>query len=129
MADLGLDLAGVDDITPSLAPATGRTALMQSIARRLITPRGARAIYGDADYGYDVRQHLSAAIVSPSQIAASVEAEAEKDERVAPGAQARIGFASGVLSVQLLISDDEGPFAFTLNVNAVTAQLLLQGPS
>jgi hypothetical protein len=126
VADLGLDLSGVDDLSPQMTEVSGRLGLIQSIARRLQTPNG--GLFYDPDYGYDVRRFLSAVVVNSGELASSVEAEALKDERVAQ-ATATVVFSasSSSLLIKLEIADSGGPFAFVLAVSAVTVELLTQG--
>lgn len=121
MADLGTDFAGVNDITPTLQVVSGRRCLIEAIARRLITPRG--ALWYDPDYGYDLRQYLSGITVAAGSIAASVAAEAEKDERVEQ-ASADVTFSGSVLNVKLAIADAAGPFQFVLRISQVTVEIL-----
>lgn len=121
MADLGSDFSGVSDITPTLAVVSGRRCLIEAIAHRLITPRG--SLWYDPDYGYDLRQYLSGITVAAGSIAASVAAEAEKDERVEQ-ASAVVTFSGSVLDVKLAIADGAGPFTFVLRISQVTVEIL-----
>lgn len=123
MADFGIDLAGVDDLSPGLPIVSGRLGLLQAIARRLITPRG--SLFYDHDYGYDVRQFLSGDVRSTAEIASNVAAEAEKDERVEQ-ASAKVTLVDRRLVVNLAILDGAGPFSFVLNISQVTVELLTQ---
>ena len=124
MADLGTDIGGVMDLGPSLAPVSGRRALIEAVARRLVTPRG--ALWYDPAYGYDLRQFLNGIASSPSQIVAGVTEQAEADERVV-GAQASATFIGNTLVVKVALLDSSGPFTFTINVGQVTVELLTQG--
>lgn len=125
-ANIGADVSCVSGLDPLFTLVTGRTALVQAIARRLQTPRGTLAWIGDtADYGYDVRQHL-ADDLSPrllSAIATRVEAEALADERVR-AAVATVTLLAGVLRVAVTITDAAGPFRLTLSIDAVTVTVL-----
>lgn len=121
MADLGIDFACVGDVSPALTITSGRRGLIESIARRLITPRG--GLFYDPDYGYDLRQYLSGITASPSAIAAGVISEAEKDERV-DQANAVVTFVGTSLIVRLEIADGGGPFSFVLAVSSVTVEIL-----
>lgn len=121
MADLGSDFSCVDDVGPSLAVVSGRRALINSIARRLITPRG--GLFYAPDYGYDTRQFLSGITAAPSAIAAGVVAEAEKDERV-DQASAVVTFVGNTLNIRLEIADGGGPFTFVLSIDKVTVEIL-----
>lgn len=121
MADLGIDFACIGDISPALTAVAGRTALIQAIARRFITPRG--GLFYARDYGFDTRQFLSGVTSSPSVIAAGVVAEAEKDERV-DQANAVVTFIGERLNIRLEIADGFGPFTFVLSVSKVTVEIL-----
>lgn len=123
VTDYGIDLAGVDDLSPGLTVVSGRLGLIQAIARRLITPRG--GLFYDPDYGYDVRQFLSGDVRSTSEIASGVSAEAEKDERVAQ-ASASVSFVGNTLMISLSITDGAGPFPLVLQVSQVTVAILNQ---
>lgn len=121
MANLGIDFACVGDISPALTATSGRRGLIESIARRLITPRG--GLFYAPDYGFDTRQYLSGITASPSVIAAGVIAEAEKDERV-DQANAVVTFIGETLNIRLEIADGFGPFTFVLSVSKVTVEIL-----
>jgi hypothetical protein len=123
MADLGLDLYGVDDLTADGREVSGRLCLIQAIARRLRTPRG--ALWYDPDYGYDVRRFLNAPPTAAGELANNVESEAEKDERVSQ-ARATASFSGDTLTIRLDIADSGGPFSFVLKVTDVTVELLTQ---
>ena len=79
---LGSDLAGINDLTPTMQECSGRVALAQNLGRRLITPRGA-LIY-DVNYGYDLNQFINADVSQAdiSQIQGYVRQEMLKDQRV-----------------------------------------------
>lgn len=122
MADLGTDFAGFSDITPTLATVSGRRGLIESIARRFITPPG--ALWYDPDYGFDLRVFLSGTVTaSAGQIASGVIAEAEKDERVEQ-ASCDVKFIGTTLFVKVGIADANGPFEFVLQVSKVTVEIL-----
>jgi hypothetical protein len=112
------------DLGPSLGAVSGRRALIEAVARRLVTPRG--ALWYDPAYGYDLRQFLNGIASSPSQIVAGVTEQAEADERVI-GSQASATFVGNTLTVKVALLDSSGPFTFTLNVSQVTVELLTQG--
>lgn len=124
MADLGTDIAGVTDVTPALTVVSGRSNLIQAIARRLITPRG--GLFYDQSYGYDVRQFLSGNVTSTAAIASGVEEQAEQDERV-DQARATVSFIGDALTITLAIADGAGPFSFVLNITQTTVEILNQG--
>jgi len=74
-----IDLACIDDLTPTMALVTDRTALAHSLARRLTTP-GGQASWWPA-YGVDLREYLGSK-VPRAAIAAAALIEIRKDERV-----------------------------------------------
>ena len=119
---------GAIDLTPSMGLATGRRALAQAIARRITTPPGtmawAEGAAGDS-YGIDVRAFLGDASDAGAsfRVAALVQAEALKDERVL-GADASASITDGVLTIAIRLADADGPFKFVLAVSAVTIDLL-----
>lgn len=121
MADLGIDFACVGDVSAALTVTSGRRGLIESIARRLITPRG--GLFYDPDYGFDTRQFLSGITVAPSAIAAGVIAECEKDERI-DQANAKVTFVGSTLNIRVEIADGAGPFTFVLSVSRVTVEIL-----
>lgn len=121
MADLGSDFSGASDISPALTVTSGRRGLIEAIARRFITPRG--ALFYDDSYGFDLRQFLNGVAAAPGQIAAGCVDEAEKDERVEQ-ASAEATFIGNTLTVKLGIADANGPFSFVLKVSQVTVEIL-----
>jgi len=122
MADYGTDFAGVMDITPSLREVTGPRCVIESIACRLISPRG--CLWYDPAYGFDLRQFFSGHVGDAGQITAGVVEQAELDERV-DQAEARVTFVGESLAVYVTLVLSEGSFEYTLTVDKVTGQLLL----
>jgi len=116
----GIDISGVDDVSPNLGHVTGRLALAQCCARRLLTRRG--ALWYDPNFGHDVRQYLSAPMFSPGQAAHACETELEKDERV-DHATVVLQQQGAALSIRITLDDGAGPFSFTLSVSALRARL------
>lgn len=124
MIDYGIDVACVDDIDPTFELVSGRKALVQALARRLATPRG--GLFYDGTYGYDLRAVLNASVEDFGgvyAIAAAVEAECQKDERVAT-ARASVNFNRETLTVAVAIEGSEGPFDLVLSVDAVNVEVL-----
>ena len=124
MSHLASDFSCVEDLDPNLTPVEGRLALAQASARRLITPTG--GLFYASDYGDDVRRYLnSAAPSTPQRAAATAEGECEKDERVN---RADVGaeLVGDALDLTVKLTDDVGPFTFTLNVDDLSAELLLE---
>lgn len=140
---LGTDLSGVADLTPHMGESSGRQCLAEALARRLITPRG--ALFYDPNYGYDLTSLINADLASSDipRIAASIEEEFRKDERVISAVAtvqyvgpdqvdaARAGVVAnpapgsqGVIVISAIVNDGQGPFSLTLAATAVTIQLL-----
>lgn len=121
--DYGRDLGGVSDIDPTGLEVSGRTALAQAIARRLITPRG--RLLDDANYGFDLTQFANDDL-APSdyaRIRAGIEAECLKDERIF-AVTASVTLTANVLVVTVALTDADGPFTLVLGVSSVTATIL-----
>ncbi len=124
MSHLGSDFSCLEDLDANLTPVEGRFALAQASGRRLITPTG--GLFYASDYGDDVRRYLnSQAPSTPLRAAATAEGECEKDERVnrCDVTATQVGNA---LALQVSLTDDEGPFDFTLNINSLSAELLIE---
>jgi phage baseplate assembly protein W len=141
---LGSDLAGVDDLSPAMTEVSGRVALAQSLARRLITPRGA-LIY-DVNYGYDLNQWVNADVSQAdiAQIQGYVRQEMLKDQRVISAqvssqyvgptqvtvAQTAIvadpnPYPTGVIVLNIQIQDSNGPFTLTATISSTEAQVII----
>jgi phage baseplate assembly protein W len=125
--DLGTDLSTPDgmDLDPLGGVVSGRRAVGQAIARRLVTPRG--GLLDDESYGYDLRQLVGEAL-RPGDLA-TVEAEiadqCRADERVDDVAVAVTLAATGALRVELTIATETlGPLRLVLAVSAVSAEIL-----
>jgi phage baseplate assembly protein W len=120
--ELGSDISGVNDLDPNLTVVAGRRGLAEAVARRLGTMRG--SLVGDPDYGTDLRLFLNAP-AQGARVAAAVEAEALKEERL-ENAQAIVTFLpqSNTINVDLVLTDADGPFDLTLAVSAVSVELL-----
>lgn len=126
-ADLGSDFRGILDVFQNLARASGRTALGEALCRRLSTPRG--GLFYDFDYGFDLRQFVSAAQPPAGFIESQAAAECLKDERVLDAEPRDVeyvddGAGGKKLTLTLLITDAEGPFKLTVTVDALSVQLL-----
>lgn len=130
MTDFGTDIGGVDDLDWNITPVDDRTALAQALVRRITTPRG--ALWYAPDYGYDITAYINTS-ADPAVIESSAAGELLNDERVTeaettltvtdPDDGSVTGGKSWSLDVQ--VSTGDGPFEFTLSVDAVTGALLL----
>jgi hypothetical protein len=124
MPDHGFDLSGIDDITPSMVAVGGRLVLVQALCRRLMTPRG--RLFYDSEYGYDLRELMSAAIISTSEISFRIEEELLKDDRVFDVVAKVTRLSDRSLRIGISVTDDAGPVSFVLAVDDVTVALLRQ---
>lgn len=125
MADLGATISCLGDLDPMFRMVSGRKALAQEIANRLISPRG--SYLPDPSYGFDVRAFLNES-VSPREVFAiesGIEAEALKDERI-EDADATVTFdeAAGSVRIDLRLTDAEGPFDLVIAIDAVNLEIL-----
>ena len=121
-----VDADGILDLDPSFRLVSGRTALVQALARRITTQAGTLAWIGDdTEYGHDVREYLGdeAAPRAAFVVSSRVERELLKDERV-KAARVTASLTSGSLVIVAQVSDADGPFRFTLAIAGVTISLL-----
>ena len=145
---LGQDLAGINDLTPTMSEVSGRTCLIQACARRLSSPRGC-LIY-DPDYGYNLSELVDDDL-APGDVHAispNIVQELLKDERVLACdvslqyvgldqvQQAMVGTVAnplpipiGALVIAVSITDGLGPFKLTLSVTSVSVSILQVTPS
>jgi hypothetical protein len=124
--DYGQDTFCVTDVPLIDTQVTDPAQLVgQRVARSLQTPRGSLAIInGDPNRGYDVRGLLLAKL-SPQTIAAAqaqIENECLQDEQVQT-ASAVVTSSGGNVVVSVSGTLAVGPFAFTLTVQQLTAQV------
>jgi len=123
-ADHGSDFSCVEDIDANLSTVSGRTCLIQALVRRLLAPRG--SLWSDPNYGADIREFLNtpARVEVVSQV---VQNECLKDERVEDvSADVEYLDETETLQIKLAVTDEDGPFALTLLVGALTYELLTE---
>lgn len=111
------------DLSADFREVSGRRALAQSLARRWVTPRG--RLIDDPNYGTDLTSEINDDLTAAdlARIQAAAAAEGLKDERVID-LTSDATFSSGVLTMNFVITDGQGPFSLTLAVSAVTVDLL-----
>ncbi len=113
--------------------AQGQQVVVQALYRRLITPRGKLRGGPEEDaYGLDISAYLGA-VGTETAIAALpglIRGEFMKDDRVVDVAT-RSSFATDSaglttieLTIDVLLEDEDEPFAFTVAVSEVTTELL-----
>jgi hypothetical protein len=128
LPNYGTDLSGITDLDATLAETSGLTMLGQALARRLITPRG--TLCDDPNYGFDVRGYLNddLAPADVARIAAGIDAELVKDERVFASSTTATLTAAGVLTTVTSVTPGAGPaFRLVLGITSVTVQVLSVG--
>lgn len=119
---LGTDISCVDDVDPNLTPVSGRLALAQAVARRWITDPG--DLFYAPDYGAGLRRYLSGATDNVGTLAARLEAEARKDERV-EACKVDVTVVGERIDIAGRLEDAEGPFEFTFALTSTTTVLEL----
>lgn len=122
-SDYGVDFHCVDDVDSALSLASsGRMAAAETVARRLLTPRG-RLWYAPG-VGRDVRGYINGA-VAPGQISQEVKIEAIQDERV-DDADVDVTADSSATRINIILDLADGPFPLTLTIDKVTSEVLAQ---
>ena len=124
-ADFGEDVHTFPTLDPTFAYFSGIPVVVEALARRLITNRG--SIPFAPDFGLNLRNYLSLDMLQRDldNIKAAVELECLKDERVeSVTATTQFNQSTEMLSVSIVGIAGAGPFSLTLNVTALTVELL-----
>lgn len=112
--------------------STGRQALAEALARRLMTDQGTLVPVSPEDtvsasYGFNLISLVNARVTAAnlSAMSAQIIGQFRQDDRV-ENALCELTYisASGVLIVNATIYDRNGPFPLTLSVNDVTLTIL-----
>lgn len=124
MADLGIDFAGANDLTPELSLVEGEDCLINDLIWRLRTDRG--ALFYDKDYGTNLTRFLHAPIVNPNIIGQAAVEECLKDPRVEASMVAKTELSADRRTVTLSLAGTTaaGPFELVTLVNALSVTLL-----
>ena len=128
MVDLGTDISTYPDLDPLFAPISGSRVLAEALLRRFQTPRG--GLFYDPDYGTDLRAWLNdsfdANAEGMARLAAAVEAEANKDERVGRAtASVSLDLSTNRMTITLRVEPREGvAFRLVLDVSQVSVALI-----
>jgi len=122
MTDFGSDISTFPDLDELLEPQSGRRVLLESVARRMSTPRG--ALWWAPSYGSDLGAILDGP-VSDAQLRANATAlqqQLAQDERIL-SARVEASYVAATRSLRILVSitDADGPFerVFTLDASGV----------
>jgi len=125
LLDVGADISTFPDLDVSFALMQGRRVLLEAVARRYITPKG--ALWKHPSYGCDLRRYLNKPMTSQllARIKQESEGEAEQEERVL-ACQNRVAFddPSRTLLIRVGLTDADGPFTFTAGIDALGLSLL-----
>ena len=100
----------------------------QRVARRLQTPRGGLAAFGDdPNFGWDVRQYTNGRL-SPTnvdQAQRQIQSECLKDEEVLAAFVVITFVNGGALTISIQLTSSAGPFSLVLNVSQVSYTALV----
>jgi hypothetical protein len=123
---IGPNAQGILDLDPSLREVSGIDVLVQSVLMRITTPTGS-AIDAPDDC-FDMRRWISKGmtVAQLAQLKSLIQGQLLRDQRII---SATVGvsfsFATSILTVTMAIQSSLGPFTLTLNVSAVTVQMLV----
>lgn len=126
--DYGTDVSTYPDLDPLFQIISGKQVLAEALLRRYQTPRG--GLWYDPDYGLDIRLWLNESFDTDSasldRLAASIEAEAMKDERVGAASVAvELNLATSYLTITARVQPrDAVAFELVLGVSRLTVELL-----
>ena len=124
--DYGLDLNCLFDIDDNFATVSGRNNLIAALIRRLLTPKG--RLLDDPNYGFSIQDYINDDIDSRkiSLISSFVDAELKQDERVLIS-KTTATYNNRVLTLDIQVTDGEGPFRLVLSVDSLNVSLLQVG--
>jgi hypothetical protein len=117
----GEDGFGLD---PLMAEMTGPRVVLEACARRLMTRRG--SLRGAPDYGYDLTTRIGARVsnVGLERMKGAIEAELEKDERVARCNVTKFSREGDTYRLTIGVVLATGAFTLVLKVDSVTVEIL-----
>jgi len=115
--------ATVFDLSTDMSEVDGRQGLSEALARRLVTKRG--TLIDDPNYGFDVREFVNDDLDARelARIAASVDGEMLKDERVLRSSTTAT-LVGGALILVVNITDSRGPFRLVFSVSQASVSIL-----
>jgi hypothetical protein len=127
-AELGVDLDVMTDLPPSFTLARGFKNLANAIVRRLSTPKGALAKFGDdPDYGLGLMGWLNASRTTAEvqALGGEIEEQVTADERI-QSAEVTVEFSheTSTLSVDLALTTAAGPFRLVLAASQRTVEVI-----
>jgi hypothetical protein len=131
----GTTVQVLDDLPDPCVLCSELVAAAYACARRWTIPSGAMTDIGETvQYdSFDVRDFLGGRFsLTDKSVLNDIQTQATQvlqDEPFAQVVTVRVTYNAGTLSLTGQIQGANGPFPFVLNVNALTAQLLLPGQS
>lgn len=126
--DFGSTLSLTFDLDPMGQTVSGLTALAQALIRRITTPRG--RLLSDPNYGYDIAGELEDDVTTQqvNAIAANVDAEFLKDQRVFSSVTTVTLQTDGQLDVASQVQSALGPFSLVFSLSATGILTIVSGP-
>lgn len=126
----GLDLSCVQDLDPHMTVTQGNRLVAEAIARRLLTPKG--GLIDDPNYGFDLVGAINSDISQADlgRIAAGINQEAQKDQRVFQANTQVTNVGTGPLlnlNITIALQTQQGPFTLVLTADQVTVSILSIG--
>lgn len=122
---LGVDIAGVDDITPRFECASGVRNVAMAIARRLCTDRG--GLWYAGEYGENLANWLNHEVTKGAlhDVKSRVERQALKDERVETAtASVTWDAQTGTMHVRLTGKTRMGAYQLVVAVDQAGARIV-----
>lgn len=128
-ADFGSDISTFPDLDPLLEPQSGRRVLLESIARRMSTPRG--GLWWAPSYGSDLGAVLDEA-VDPARLrsaASALQQQLVQDERI-KSASVEATYVAATRSLRIVVSivDATGPFTRVFALDQTRVAQLMEAP-
>ena len=123
---IGPNANGILDLEPSLREVSGIDVLVQSVLMRITTPTGS-AIDAPDDC-FDMRGWVSKGmtVATLGQLKSLIMGQLLRDQRIVSAVVGvSFNFQTSILTVTMTIQSTIGPFTLTLNVSAVTVQMLV----
>ncbi len=122
MAALGVDIWGVEDISPFLNLVDPQKAVAQAVARSLLHAIG--RLWWAVGRGFDLRQQLHRFLDSLETLQLGIQQEIDKEERVQSSTVTLTKQSSQVDAViNLILTQDETAVTLTLKISLVDGAL------
>jgi hypothetical protein len=127
----GRDSAGFyqADLDPNFTPISGNRAILEHVARRIMTPLGSMQ---DDEYGFDLRSYYNANLsrLDLMRLKSAIETEAGKVEGVENADVSAVQDSAGVVQIEIsvtLADEETYPLVFSLSSEGIKLLPLLGG--